>query len=158
MCNGLILKYLLISQLNEETVSRMIPAESVNSVALCHQSIACVSCLSRPTQHHRHNQHNFGAGLPVCWVGGSGYLYGNSPYLLFSLAVHSLNTSCSFHYLCLSIIAHDSSTQLIFHLLLQIPQVSCDEADTYKCYATNEYGKAVCPVILNVIEGRAHTS
>lgn len=93
MCNGLILKYLLISQLNEETVSRMIPAESVNSVALCHQSIACVSCLSRPTQHHRHNQHNFGAGLPVCWVGGSGYLYGNSPYLLFSLAVHSLNTS-----------------------------------------------------------------
>uniref|UniRef100_A0A8C1HLW2 Immunoglobulin like and fibronectin type III domain containing 1, tandem duplicate 1 n=1 Tax=Cyprinus carpio carpio TaxID=630221 RepID=A0A8C1HLW2_CYPCA len=35
---------------------------------------------------------------------------------------------------------------------LEIPQVSCDEADTYKCYATNEYGKAVCPVILNVIE------
>ncbi len=65
---------------------------------------------------------------------------------------------CSFHYLCHSIIAHNSSTQPIFHLILQIPKVSCDEADTYKCYASNEYGKAVCTVVLNIIEGRAHTS
>uniref|UniRef100_A0A671PGB8 Immunoglobulin-like and fibronectin type III domain-containing protein 1 n=1 Tax=Sinocyclocheilus anshuiensis TaxID=1608454 RepID=A0A671PGB8_9TELE len=39
---------------------------------------------------------------------------------------------------------------------LEIPKVSSDEADTYKCYASNEYGKAVCTVVLNVIEGRAH--
>uniref|UniRef100_A0A672R8Z4 Immunoglobulin like and fibronectin type III domain containing 1, tandem duplicate 1 n=1 Tax=Sinocyclocheilus grahami TaxID=75366 RepID=A0A672R8Z4_SINGR len=39
---------------------------------------------------------------------------------------------------------------------LEIPQVSSDEADTYKCYASNEYGKAVCTVVLNVIEGMAH--
>uniref|UniRef100_A0A3B4BWE8 Immunoglobulin like and fibronectin type III domain containing 1, tandem duplicate 1 n=1 Tax=Pygocentrus nattereri TaxID=42514 RepID=A0A3B4BWE8_PYGNA len=35
---------------------------------------------------------------------------------------------------------------------LEIPKVSGDEADTYKCYAINEYGKAVCTVVLNVIE------
>ncbi|XP_027002041.2 immunoglobulin-like and fibronectin type III domain-containing protein 1.1 isoform X3 [Tachysurus fulvidraco] len=35
---------------------------------------------------------------------------------------------------------------------LEIPRVSGEEADTYKCYAVNEYGKAVCPVVLNVIE------
>uniref|UniRef100_A0A673M6F5 Immunoglobulin like and fibronectin type III domain containing 1, tandem duplicate 1 n=1 Tax=Sinocyclocheilus rhinocerous TaxID=307959 RepID=A0A673M6F5_9TELE len=35
---------------------------------------------------------------------------------------------------------------------LEIPKVSGDEADTYKCYASNEYGKAVCTVVLNVIE------
>uniref|UniRef100_A0AAY4E4Q8 Ig-like domain-containing protein n=1 Tax=Denticeps clupeoides TaxID=299321 RepID=A0AAY4E4Q8_9TELE len=35
---------------------------------------------------------------------------------------------------------------------LEMPKVTGDEADTYKCYATNEYGKAVCTVILNVIE------
>uniref|UniRef100_A0A8C2KFP2 Immunoglobulin like and fibronectin type III domain containing 1, tandem duplicate 1 n=1 Tax=Cyprinus carpio TaxID=7962 RepID=A0A8C2KFP2_CYPCA len=35
---------------------------------------------------------------------------------------------------------------------LEIPKVSGDEVDTYKCYASNEYGKAVCTVILNVIE------
>lgn len=34
-----------------------------------------------------------------------------------------------------------------------MPNVSGEEADTYKCYAVNEYGKAVCTVILNVIEG-----
>uniref|UniRef100_A0A8C9W802 Immunoglobulin like and fibronectin type III domain containing 1, tandem duplicate 1 n=1 Tax=Scleropages formosus TaxID=113540 RepID=A0A8C9W802_SCLFO len=37
---------------------------------------------------------------------------------------------------------------------LEIPQVSGEEADTYKCYATNEFGKAVCTVVLNVIEGK----
>ncbi|XP_046896264.1 immunoglobulin-like and fibronectin type III domain-containing protein 1 [Hypomesus transpacificus] len=35
---------------------------------------------------------------------------------------------------------------------LEMPKVTCEEADTYKCYASNEYGKAVCTVILNVIE------
>uniref|UniRef100_A0A3B5KHZ4 Immunoglobulin like and fibronectin type III domain containing 1, tandem duplicate 3 n=1 Tax=Takifugu rubripes TaxID=31033 RepID=A0A3B5KHZ4_TAKRU len=35
---------------------------------------------------------------------------------------------------------------------LQIPDVSADEADTYKCFATNEYGKAIVTATLNVIE------
>ncbi|XP_062315337.1 immunoglobulin-like and fibronectin type III domain-containing protein 1 isoform X3 [Osmerus eperlanus] len=35
---------------------------------------------------------------------------------------------------------------------LEMPKVTSEEADTYKCYASNEYGKAVCTVILNVIE------
>uniref|UniRef100_A0A3Q3AYP7 Immunoglobulin-like and fibronectin type III domain-containing protein 1 n=1 Tax=Kryptolebias marmoratus TaxID=37003 RepID=A0A3Q3AYP7_KRYMA len=35
---------------------------------------------------------------------------------------------------------------------LQIPDVCVDQADTYKCYARNEYGKAVVTVTLNVIE------
>lgn len=29
-----------------------------------------------------------------------------------------------------------------------------DDADTYKCFATNKHGRAVCTVLLNVIEGR----
>lgn len=36
----------------------------------------------------------------------------------------------------------------------QFPKVSPEDADTYKCFATNEYGRAVCPVLLNVIEGK----
>uniref|UniRef100_A0A665T8E6 Immunoglobulin like and fibronectin type III domain containing 1, tandem duplicate 1 n=1 Tax=Echeneis naucrates TaxID=173247 RepID=A0A665T8E6_ECHNA len=36
----------------------------------------------------------------------------------------------------------------------QFPKVSPEDADTYKCFATNEYGKAVCTVVLNVIAGR----
>ncbi|XP_042563459.1 immunoglobulin-like and fibronectin type III domain-containing protein 1 [Clupea harengus] len=35
---------------------------------------------------------------------------------------------------------------------LLIPKVSGDDADTYKCYAHNEHGKAVCTATLNVIE------
>ncbi|KAG7472123.1 hypothetical protein MATL_G00105240 [Megalops atlanticus] len=35
---------------------------------------------------------------------------------------------------------------------LLIPKVSGEEADTYKCFAINEYGKAVCTATLNVIE------
>ncbi|XP_062271951.1 immunoglobulin-like and fibronectin type III domain-containing protein 1 [Scomber scombrus] len=35
---------------------------------------------------------------------------------------------------------------------LQIPDVSVEQADTYKCYAKNEYGKAVVTAVLNVIE------
>lgn len=34
-----------------------------------------------------------------------------------------------------------------------MPNVSPDQADTYKCFATNEFGKAMVTVILNVIEG-----
>lgn len=36
----------------------------------------------------------------------------------------------------------------------QFPKVLPEDADTYKCFATNEYGRAVCPVLLNVIEGK----
>uniref|UniRef100_A0A671YRG4 Immunoglobulin like and fibronectin type III domain containing 1, tandem duplicate 3 n=1 Tax=Sparus aurata TaxID=8175 RepID=A0A671YRG4_SPAAU len=35
---------------------------------------------------------------------------------------------------------------------LQMPAVTVDHADTYKCYARNEYGKAVVTAALNVIE------
>ncbi|XP_070300431.1 immunoglobulin-like and fibronectin type III domain-containing protein 1 [Salvelinus sp. IW2-2015] len=35
---------------------------------------------------------------------------------------------------------------------LEIHRVSGEEADTYKCYAINEYGKAICTAALNVIE------
>lgn len=41
-------------------------------------------------------------------------------------------------------------------IYLQMPKVSVDEADIYKCYASNEYGKAVCTVVLNIIEGKTH--
>lgn len=34
-----------------------------------------------------------------------------------------------------------------------MPNICVDQADTYKCYARNEYGKAVVTVTLNVIEG-----
>lgn len=33
--------------------------------------------------------------------------------------------------------------------------MSGEETDTYKCYAANEYGKAVCTMTLNVIEGKS---
>lgn len=36
----------------------------------------------------------------------------------------------------------------------QFPKVSPEDADTYKCFASNEYGRAVCTVLLNVIEGK----
>ncbi|XP_035244793.1 immunoglobulin-like and fibronectin type III domain-containing protein 1 [Anguilla anguilla] len=35
---------------------------------------------------------------------------------------------------------------------IQIPNVSPDQADTYKCFATNEFGKAICTATLNVIK------
>uniref|UniRef100_A0A3B3I863 Immunoglobulin like and fibronectin type III domain containing 1, tandem duplicate 3 n=1 Tax=Oryzias latipes TaxID=8090 RepID=A0A3B3I863_ORYLA len=35
---------------------------------------------------------------------------------------------------------------------LQMPDVSVDQADVYKCFARNEYGKAVVTVTLNIIE------
>ncbi|XP_045078775.1 immunoglobulin-like and fibronectin type III domain-containing protein 1 isoform X2 [Coregonus clupeaformis] len=35
---------------------------------------------------------------------------------------------------------------------LEIPKVCTEDADTYKCFATNEFGKAVCTIQLNVIE------
>ncbi|XP_040014925.1 immunoglobulin-like and fibronectin type III domain-containing protein 1 [Xiphias gladius] len=34
----------------------------------------------------------------------------------------------------------------------EMPHVMPDQADTYKCFATNEYGQAVVTVVLNVIE------
>ncbi|GLD62995.1 immunoglobulin-like and fibronectin type III domain-containing protein 1 [Lates japonicus] len=34
---------------------------------------------------------------------------------------------------------------------LEFPKVAPEDADTYKCFATNEYGRAVCTVVLNVI-------
>ncbi|KTG32987.1 hypothetical protein cypCar_00036579 [Cyprinus carpio] len=34
-----------------------------------------------------------------------------------------------------------------------MPNVSPDQADTYKCFATDVFGKAMVTVILNVIEG-----
>lgn len=39
-------------------------------------------------------------------------------------------------------------------LLYQILNVKPGQADTYKCFATNEYGQAACTVTLNVIEGK----
>lgn len=35
-----------------------------------------------------------------------------------------------------------------------MPNVAPDQADTYKCFATNEYGQAMVTVVLNVIEGK----
>ncbi|XP_048056894.1 immunoglobulin-like and fibronectin type III domain-containing protein 1 [Megalobrama amblycephala] len=35
---------------------------------------------------------------------------------------------------------------------IEMPNVSPEQADTYKCFATNEFGKATVTVILNVIE------
>ncbi|XP_068171768.1 immunoglobulin-like and fibronectin type III domain-containing protein 1.1 isoform X2 [Antennarius striatus] len=35
---------------------------------------------------------------------------------------------------------------------IEFPKVSPEDADTYKCFATNEYGRAVCTVVLNIIE------
>ncbi|KAG7494799.1 immunoglobulin-like and fibronectin type III domain-containing protein 1 [Solea senegalensis] len=37
--------------------------------------------------------------------------------------------------------------------ILEIPNVKLAHADTYKCFATNEYGKAFCTATLNVTEG-----
>uniref|UniRef100_A0A8C3A433 Immunoglobulin like and fibronectin type III domain containing 1, tandem duplicate 1 n=1 Tax=Cyclopterus lumpus TaxID=8103 RepID=A0A8C3A433_CYCLU len=35
---------------------------------------------------------------------------------------------------------------------IEFPKVAPEDADTYKCFASNEYGKAVCTVVLNVIQ------
>uniref|UniRef100_UPI0037E8372C LOW QUALITY PROTEIN: immunoglobulin-like and fibronectin type III domain-containing protein 1 n=1 Tax=Semicossyphus pulcher TaxID=241346 RepID=UPI0037E8372C len=35
---------------------------------------------------------------------------------------------------------------------IEFPKVAPEDADTYKCFATNEYGRAMCTVVLNVIE------
>uniref|UniRef100_A0A672R9W4 Immunoglobulin like and fibronectin type III domain containing 1, tandem duplicate 2 n=1 Tax=Sinocyclocheilus grahami TaxID=75366 RepID=A0A672R9W4_SINGR len=43
---------------------------------------------------------------------------------------------------------------MAFVSVLQIPNVDSDQADTYKCFAINPFGKAVCTAALNVIEGR----
>ncbi|XP_063754659.1 immunoglobulin-like and fibronectin type III domain-containing protein 1 [Eleginops maclovinus] len=36
--------------------------------------------------------------------------------------------------------------------ILEILKVSGEESDTYKCYASNEYGKAVCSTTLNLVD------
>lgn len=38
--------------------------------------------------------------------------------------------------------------------MFQMPNVMPDQADTYKCFATNECGVAIVTVVLNVIEGK----
>lgn len=38
-----------------------------------------------------------------------------------------------------------------------MPDVTADQADTYKCFARNEYGKAVVTATLNIIEGQLLT-
>ncbi|XP_031701472.1 immunoglobulin-like and fibronectin type III domain-containing protein 1 [Anarrhichthys ocellatus] len=48
----------------------------------------------------------------------------------------------------------ESSGEHIF----EIVKVSGEETDTYKCYAANEYGKAVCTTTLNVIEASKNPS
>lgn len=40
------------------------------------------------------------------------------------------------------------------YYFFQMPNVKPDQADTYKCFAINEYGQAVVTVVLNVIEGK----
>lgn len=42
----------------------------------------------------------------------------------------------------------------VYLVFQQMPNISPDQADTYKCFATNEFGKAVVTVVLNVIAGR----
>ncbi|XP_061543498.1 immunoglobulin-like and fibronectin type III domain-containing protein 1 [Phycodurus eques] len=37
--------------------------------------------------------------------------------------------------------------------ILEIPKATADLADTYKCFAANEYGTAVCSTTLNIIKG-----
>uniref|UniRef100_A0A673GY14 Immunoglobulin-like and fibronectin type III domain-containing protein 1 n=1 Tax=Sinocyclocheilus rhinocerous TaxID=307959 RepID=A0A673GY14_9TELE len=39
---------------------------------------------------------------------------------------------------------------------LQMANVGVDQADTYKCYANNEYGRAIVTVTLNVIEAQLY--
>ncbi|XP_053171546.1 immunoglobulin-like and fibronectin type III domain-containing protein 1 [Scomber japonicus] len=34
---------------------------------------------------------------------------------------------------------------------LEFPKVTPEDGDTYKCFAANEFGRAVCTVVLNVI-------
>ncbi|XP_055016327.1 immunoglobulin-like and fibronectin type III domain-containing protein 1 [Boleophthalmus pectinirostris] len=34
---------------------------------------------------------------------------------------------------------------------LEFPKVAPEDADTYKCFANNDHGRAVCTVVLNVI-------
>uniref|UniRef100_A0A667WYX0 Immunoglobulin like and fibronectin type III domain containing 1, tandem duplicate 1 n=1 Tax=Myripristis murdjan TaxID=586833 RepID=A0A667WYX0_9TELE len=46
---------------------------------------------------------------------------------------------------------YDQSTR---EQTLEFSKVAPEDADTYKCFATNEYGRAVCTVLLNVIAGR----
>uniref|UniRef100_A0A4W5R209 Immunoglobulin like and fibronectin type III domain containing 1, tandem duplicate 2 n=1 Tax=Hucho hucho TaxID=62062 RepID=A0A4W5R209_9TELE len=42
--------------------------------------------------------------------------------------------------------------EIMEEYFLEIPNVTAEQADTYKCFAANEYGRAVCTATLNVIE------
>uniref|UniRef100_A0A3P9DK13 Immunoglobulin-like and fibronectin type III domain-containing protein 1 n=1 Tax=Maylandia zebra TaxID=106582 RepID=A0A3P9DK13_9CICH len=42
--------------------------------------------------------------------------------------------------------------------ILEIHKVSVAETDTYKCFAANEYGKAVCTTTLTVTEGKSSST
>ena len=52
--------------------------------------------------------------------------------------------------------ADDMSFVLTGVICNQIKKVSPAEADTYKCFAVNEYGKAICTATLNVIAGKGY--
>lgn len=69
-----------------------------------------------------------------------------------------MNTFCKYHFMsfiynspefCFSL----TTFAMAFVSVLQIPNVDSDQADTYKCFAINPFGKAVCTAALNVIEG-----
>ncbi|CAB1353331.1 unnamed protein product [Coregonus sp. 'balchen'] len=40
------------------------------------------------------------------------------------------------------------------HIKNCMANVQPEQADTYKCFAANEFGRAVVTVVLNVIEGK----
>eukprot|EP00063_Salmo_salar_P014441 XP_013989276.1 PREDICTED: immunoglobulin-like and fibronectin type III domain-containing protein 1 isoform X5 [Salmo salar] len=42
--------------------------------------------------------------------------------------------------------------EIMEEYFLEMPNVTAEQADTYKCFAANEYGRAVCTATLNVIE------
>uniref|UniRef100_A0A3Q4H3K1 Immunoglobulin-like and fibronectin type III domain-containing protein 1-like n=1 Tax=Neolamprologus brichardi TaxID=32507 RepID=A0A3Q4H3K1_NEOBR len=50
---------------------------------------------------------------------------------------------------------YDESTE---EHILEIHKVSVAETDTYKCFAANEYGKAVCTTTLTVTEGKTSST
>jgi hypothetical protein len=52
--------------------------------------------------------------------------------------------------------SHTSNREAGCVLCNQIKKVSPAEADTYKCFAVNEYGRAICTATLNVIEGKGY--
>ncbi|CAM9286001.1 unnamed protein product, partial [Lampetra planeri] len=64
-----------------------------------------------------------------------------TPSVIWGLGKGELNEKFNTRY--------DEKTQ---EHILEIPNVKPDQAGTYKCIATNEYGEAVCNVTLNITE------